>query len=116
MPYSVSQSTRELGLRMALGARTADLLGIVMSRGLWLTATGVIAGTAIALGGTRVPGYLLYKVGPCDPLAFGSAFLVMMFAALAACFLPAWRATRTHPVRALREEDARPVNSSPEVP
>jgi len=103
MSYAVSQSTRELGLRMALGARRSDLLGVVMSPGLWLTASGVIAGTGIALGGTRLLGYLLYKVSPRDPLAFGSAFLVMMFAALAASFLPAWRATRTDPVRALRE-------------
>jgi len=79
MSYAVSQSTRELGLRMALGARRSALLGVVMSPGLWLTASGVIAGTGIALGGTRLLGYLLYKVSPRDPLAFGSAFLVMMY-------------------------------------
>jgi macrolide transport system ATP-binding/permease protein len=103
MSYAVSQSTRELGLRMALGAGASNLLRLVMSRGLALTAGGVFLGTAVALGLTRLLGSLLYKVSPRDPLAFGLAFLVMMIAALAACLLPAWRATRTDPARALRD-------------
>jgi ABC-type antimicrobial peptide transport system permease subunit len=68
-----------------------------------LTAAGVVLGTVAALGLTRLMGSLLYKVSPRDPLAFATAFLVMALASLAACFLPAWRATRTDPVRALRE-------------
>jgi predicted permease len=103
MSYAVSQSTRELGLRMALGAGASNLLRLVISRGLALTAGGVALGAAVALGVTRLLGSLLYKVSPRDPMAFGSALLVMMIAALAACFLPAWRATRTDPARALRE-------------
>jgi predicted permease len=103
MSYAVSQSTRELGLRMALGADASSLLRLVMSRGLALTAGGVLLGAAVALGLTRLLGNLLYKVSPRDPLAFGSAFVVMTTAALAACFLPAWRATRTDPARALRD-------------
>jgi macrolide transport system ATP-binding/permease protein len=103
MSYAVSQSTRELGLRMALGARASNLLRLVLSRGLTLTAGGVLLGTAVALGLTRLLGNLLYKVSPRDPLAFGSAFAVMIVASLAACFLPAWRATRTDPARALRD-------------
>jgi len=103
LSYAVSQSTRELGLRMALGARGSDLLRIVISQGLSLTATGVIVGATIALAGTRLLGYLLYKVSPRDPLAFGSAFAVLIVAALAACLVPALRATRTDPVRALRQ-------------
>jgi predicted permease len=103
MSYAVSQSTRELGLRMALGANAGNLLRLVISQGLLLTAGGVILGVAVALGTTRLLGYLLYQVSPRDPLAFGSACLVMLIAALAACFFPAWRATRTDPVRALRE-------------
>jgi putative ABC transport system permease protein len=102
MSYSVSQSTRELGVRMALGANTRDLLRIVISRGLRLTIAGIIIGVTAALILTRLMGNLLYKVSPRDPLAFGSAFVVMMIVALAACFLPAWRATRIDPVRALR--------------
>jgi predicted permease len=103
MSYAVSQSTRELGLRMALGAGASNLLRLVMSRGLGLTAGGVALGAAAALGLTRLLGNLLYKVSPRDPLAFGSALAVMTIASLAACFLPAWRATRTDPARALRE-------------
>jgi macrolide transport system ATP-binding/permease protein len=102
MSYTVSQSTRELGLRMALGASASNLLRLIMSQGVALTAGGLILGAVAALGLTRLIGNLLYKVSPHDPLAFGSAFLVMTIAALAACFLPAWRATRTDPLRALR--------------
>ncbi|SPF49817.1 membrane hypothetical protein [Candidatus Sulfopaludibacter sp. SbA4] len=103
MSYAVSQSTRELGLRMALGAGASHLLRIVMSHGLGLTLAGIAAGAAVALGLTRLMGDLLYKVSPRDPESFAWAFLVMAIAAVAACFLPAWRATRTDPVRALRD-------------
>jgi predicted permease len=103
MAYAVSQSTRELGLRMALGATPSHLLRLVMSRGFTLTAAGIVAGTAVALASTRLLGYLLYDVSPRDPLSFGSAFLVITIASLAACLLPAWRATRTDPLRALRD-------------
>ncbi|HEY1950432.1 MAG TPA: ABC transporter permease [Bryobacteraceae bacterium] len=103
MSYAVSQSTRELALRMALGAGASNLLRLVLSRGLALTVGGVLLGAAVAFGLTRLLGNLLYKVSPRDPLAFGSALVVMMAAALAACFLPAWRAMRTDPARALRD-------------
>jgi predicted permease len=103
MSYAVSQSTRELGLRMALGAGASNLLRLVLSRGLALTAGGVVLGAVVASALTRLLGSLLYKVSPRNPLAFGTAFVVMTIAALAACFLPAWRATRTDPARALRD-------------
>jgi predicted permease len=103
MSYAVSQSARELGLRMALGADASNVWRLVMSRGLVLIALGVLIGAAAALGLTWLMGNLLYKVSPRDPLAFGAAFAVMTIAALAACFLPAWRATRTDPARALRD-------------
>lgn len=103
MSYAVSQSTRELGLRMALGARASDLLRLVVSHGLALTAGGVVLGTAAALALTRLLGYLLYNVSPRDPLAFGSALVVMTVASLTACLLPAWRVTRTDPARVLRD-------------
>jgi len=102
MSYAVSQSTRELGLRMALGAGASNLLRFVMSRGLAMMAAGVVIGAAVAFGLTRLLGKLLYKVSPHDPLAFGSAFAVMTITAIAACVLPAWRATRTDPARVLR--------------
>jgi ABC-type antimicrobial peptide transport system permease subunit len=103
MTYAVSQSSRELGLRMALGADAPNLLRLILSRGLTLTAGGLVLGAAVALVLTRLLGNLLYQVSPRDPLAFASAFLVMTIAALAACLLPAWRAIRTDPARALRE-------------
>ena len=103
MSYTVSQNARELGLRMALGAGASNLLRLVMSHGLTLTAAGVVLGAAAALASTRLLGNLLYKVSPRDPLAFGSALIVMTIAAAAACFVPAWRATRTDPARILRD-------------
>jgi predicted permease len=103
MSYTVSQSTRELGLRMALGAGASNVLRLVLSRGLLLTTTGTMIGIALALLLTRLLGNLLYQVSPLDPLAFGSALLVITIASLAACFLPAWRATRVDPARILRD-------------
>jgi macrolide transport system ATP-binding/permease protein len=102
MSYAVAQSTRELGLRMALGASGPDLLRLVMSQGFSLTLTGIAFGAAAAFGLTRLMGDLLYKVSPRDPRAFAEAVVVMTIAAAAACLFPAWRALRTDPVRALR--------------
>jgi predicted permease len=103
MSYAVSQRRRELGLRMALGAGAADLLRLLMSYGLALTAGGVALGAAAALGLTRLLGYALYQVGPRDPLTFGSACAVMAVAAVGACLVPAWRAPQIDPVQALRD-------------
>jgi predicted permease len=104
MSYAVSQSTRELGLRMALGARASDLLRLVMLHGLALTAAGVLLGVAAALLLTRLLGTYLYRVSPQDPRAFAVALAVMLATAIAASCLPAWRATRIDPMRALRQE------------
>jgi len=103
MSYAVSQSTRELGLRMALGAGASNLFRLVISRGLTLTAGGIALGAAAGLAVTRLLGKLLYSVSPRDPRAFGLALLVMTITALVACLLPAWRATRTDPARVLRD-------------
>jgi predicted permease len=103
MSYSVSQGTRELGLRMALGADVKDLLGLVISHGLRLTAAGIVIGAVAAVILTRLMGSLLYKVSSRDPIAFGTAFIILLIVAFVACFLPAWRATRIDPVRALRQ-------------
>ena len=102
MSSAVSQSTREFGLRLALGATANDLLRLVLSRGLVLSAVGVILGAGAAIQLTRLLGNLLYKVSPRDPVAFATAFVVMAIASSAACFVPAWRATRTDPLLALR--------------
>jgi macrolide transport system ATP-binding/permease protein len=101
--YAVAQSARELGLRMALGAGAGNLSRLVISRGLRLTAGGVIFGAGAALLVTRLLGQLLYKVSPHDPLIFGLALAVMTIAATFACLLPAWRASRTDPARVLRD-------------
>ena len=102
--YAVSQSRRELGLRMALGADSANLLWHVMSRGFALTAGGVALGAIASLSLARLATNMLYHVSPRDPLAFGLAFVIMIFASLVACFVPAWRASRTDPMVALRYE------------
>ena len=103
MSYAVSQSTRELGLRMALGAGASNLFRLVISRGLTLTAGGIALGAAAGLAVTRLLGKLLYSISPRDPRAFGLALLVMTITAVVACLLPAWRATRTDPARVLRD-------------
>jgi predicted permease len=103
MSYAVAQSTRELGLRMALGAGAANLLRLVISRGLRLTAGGVLLGAIAALALTKLLGKLLYNVSPHDPWIFGSALAIMALTAVSACLLPAWRAARTEPARVLRD-------------
>jgi predicted permease len=104
MSHAVSQSTHEFGLRMALGASPLNVLRLVMSHGLALTTGGVILGVVAAWALTRlIAGSLLYNVNPHDPLAFALAFVVMMVASSVACCVPAWRATRIDPVRALRD-------------
>jgi len=102
MSSSVSQSRRELAVRMALGAGARDLLRFVLSRGLLLTAGGIVLGLAAAMALTRLMGYLLYKVSPRDPATFGFALVITAICGAAACFLPAWRATRTDPLGLLR--------------
>ncbi len=102
MSCTVAQSTRELGLRMALGAGTSEVIRLVLWRGLQLTTAGIAIGIALALVLTRLLGDLLYQVSPRDPLAFAAALALMALASIAACLLPACRATRTDPMRALR--------------
>lgn len=102
MSYTVAQSTRELGLRMALGAGASNLVRLVISRGLRLTVGGILFGALSALALAKLLGELLYGVSPYDPLVFASALAVMTITAISACLLPAWRASRTDPVRVLR--------------
>lgn len=104
MSYSVSQSRRELGLRMALGASSSNVLWHVISRSLLLTFFGVGLGAVAALTLARLATNMLYHVSPRDPLAFTLAFAIMTVASLTACIWPAWRASRTDPMVALRYE------------
>jgi ABC-type antimicrobial peptide transport system permease subunit len=90
-------------LRMALGASAANLLRLVISRGLRLTAAGILFGAIAGLALTKLLAGLLYHVSPHDPLVFASALAVMTVSAVSACLLPAWRASRTDPARVLRD-------------
>jgi predicted permease len=102
MSYLVSLRTRELALRVAVGATPRDLLKLVVSNGLALTCFGVGIGTVATLAIVQRLGTLLYKTSPFDMSAYGLALLVMVFAGVAACVFPALRATRNDPVQALR--------------
>jgi predicted permease len=102
MAYSVSQRTRELGIRMALGAQARQVLQLVLQQGMALAAIGLLVGLFAAFGSTRLVGTLLYGVNPSDPLIFGGVTLLLATAALAACYFPARRALKIDPVIALR--------------
>ena len=102
--YSVAQRTREIGLRMALGARPTDVLVLVVRRGMRLTLLGVTIGVAVALAVTRLAASLLVHVSATDPLILIAAPLFLVAVALAANYLPARRATHIDPIQALRSE------------
>ena len=102
--YSVSQRTRELGIRMALGAQQQDVMRLVLGEGARLTIFGVVCGLAVALGLTQLMRSLLFGVSAVDPVSFASVALVLSLVATLACFVPAKRAMRTDPARALRYE------------
>jgi putative ABC transport system permease protein len=102
--YAVAQRTREVGIRMALGARTADILWLVLRQGVVLAAVGATLGLAGALFATRALGRLLYQVTPSDPATFAAGIVVLMTVALLASLLPARRAAAIDPMEALRNE------------
>ena len=104
MRYSVVQRTREIGLRMAVGAQVSDVLGMIVREGMALTVTGVAVGLAGALGITKILSNLLYGVTPSDPLTFAIATLSVTGLAAAACYIPARRAAQVDPMVALRHE------------
>jgi putative ABC transport system permease protein len=102
--YSVAQCTRELGIRMALGAPRRTVLALVLGRGMRLAGIGMVTGLAVALALTRVLRSLLFEVSPTDPLTFVMILLLLGMVALVACWLPARRAARIDPMVALRCE------------
>jgi putative ABC transport system permease protein len=104
LSYSVARRTREIGIRMALGAERRNVLGLVVAEGARLVAGGVVLGLVAAFWLTRLLRSQLFEVSPTDPVVFGSVVLVPVAVALAACLLPAFRATRVEPMTALRYE------------
>ena len=104
LAHFVAGQTRDIGVRMALGARGADVLRGVLAEGIRLAAVGAAAGLLISLAVVRLLQGLLYGVGPHDPAAFLGAPAVLGLVTLAACAVPAWRAARVDPMVALRHE------------
>jgi putative ABC transport system permease protein len=104
MSYAVSQRTREIGIRMAVGAGAKDIFKLVIRRGLLLTSIGVGAGLVLALVGTRLISSLLSNVSAIDPLTFMGVTLLLVAVAFLACYFPARRAMKTDPMVALRDE------------
>jgi putative ABC transport system permease protein len=104
LAYSVAARTRELGVRVALGASRMSILGLVLGEGLMLAGIGLVAGLAGALALTRTLQTLVYQVSTVDPATFAAIGGVAALVSLAACLVPAWRALRVDPILALRAD------------
>jgi putative ABC transport system permease protein len=102
LAYSVRQRTQEIGVRMALGARAGDVLGMIAASGMRLVGAGIVVGTVAAYLLSRVLSSQLYGITATDPLSFAMAICFLGAVALLAIWLPAWRATRVPPMTALR--------------
>jgi putative ABC transport system permease protein len=102
--FSVSQRTREIGIRMALGARKTDVLKLVVANGMKLAFLGLAIGLVASWVLTRFISSLLFGVEPTDPLTFSAVSVCLLAAAFLACYLPARRATKVDPLEALRYE------------
>ena len=102
--YIVSQRTREVGIRMAIGASGSQVQSMFLRRGLTLTGIGLVVGVVTAAGGMRLLSALLYGVSPFDPLTYGAVIVALASVALLATWLPARQATRVDPSVALRSE------------
>ncbi|HKK08759.1 MAG TPA: FtsX-like permease family protein, partial [Gemmatimonadota bacterium] len=104
MAYYVRQRDRELAVRMAMGARSGALIGLVLRQGLLPVAGGLAAGLVVAVASTRALGGLLYGIGAVDPVTYAAVAAGFGLVAVLACALPARRATRLEPASVLRQE------------
>jgi predicted permease len=104
MSYSVVQRTNEIGIRLALGAQSRDVLLMIVKQGSKLIIVGLVLGLAGAFAATRVIASLLFGVTTKDPFTFVAASVLLAIVALLACYVPAWRATKVDPLEALRYE------------
>lgn len=104
LSYSVNQQTREIGIRMAMGAETRGVLSLIVGQGMRLAGAGLAVGLAVAFAAMRVLSSLLYGVSAHDPLTFAGVTLVLATAAVLGCYIPARRATKVDPITALRYE------------
>src|SRR5262249_40167854 len=108
MAYSVTERTHEIGIRIALGAQTGDVVKLVLRQGLTLTCCGIALGTLAAMGLTRLLKNLLFDISATDPLTFGCVAAVLVVIALLACYLPARRAAHLDPLIAIHyDRDSR---------
>src|SRR5262249_36866000 len=99
-----AQRTREIGIRVALGAGNRDVLGLIIRQTLWMIVVGVAGGLAVAFGLTRFLRNYLWQVSPTDPVTFTAVSIVLVLVALLACLVPTRRAVRVDPSIALRYE------------
>jgi ABC-type antimicrobial peptide transport system permease subunit len=102
--YDVSQRTREIGIRGAIGATRGQIVALILGQGLWKATLGLVAGLIGAIILTRFLRKLLFDVSPIDPVAFGAVTMLLLLVALLASWLPARRAAKVDPVIALRAE------------
>ena len=104
LSFSVAQRSKEIGIRIALGSQVRGVISRVIRDGLWLAGIGLLIGTCAAIGLTRLMTNMIYGVSATDPMTFGAGIVLLAAVALAASWIPALRAARADPVKALREE------------
>ena len=104
MSYDVVRRTREIGVRMAVGARGRDVLSMILREAFWLVSRGMFIGLMVAIMTMKLIANLLFGLGPSDPLTLALATMLLLAIAALAGWLPAWRAARIDPVHALKHE------------